>query len=186
MKKILLFNLLILNFIGFSQEFEVTQNGLKNKSNIENGFLVISASKKSTNQLYQNAIEYVNGKPKELDRVIKEEIENEYLLVETTIPQFMRVNNSGEKLDISIKYSTELKFKNGKVRYEITKLDMSADNRDRKLSFKGNIWIDYPIYDQKGKLRLKATKTNLENYFNSQVKELTEFLTGEKTNEDDW
>lgn len=37
-KLLLLMSFLLLNHIGYSQEYEVTPNGLKDKSSIENGF----------------------------------------------------------------------------------------------------------------------------------------------------
>jgi hypothetical protein len=58
---------------------------------------------------------------------------NEYLRFETYVGQLTKVNNSGVKLDISATYTTELRFKDGKVRYEIIELDMTADNGGRNV-----------------------------------------------------
>jgi predicted nucleotidyltransferase len=169
-KQVFLLSFLFLNFIGFSQEFEVTQNGLKDKSNIENAFVVIDAPDKENTELYQNAIKYVNENYKNPDEVIKGETENEYLRFETYVPQFTKVNNSGVKLEVSMKYTTELRFKDGKVRFEITAISITADNGGRSVEFSGNIWKGYPIYNEKnGDLRLPETKTEIENYFNNKV-----------------
>lgn len=186
MKKIILLNFLFLSFVGFAQEFEVTPNGLKDKSNLENEYLVIETPNKSVTELYENAIKYINEKYKNPEKVIKGKTENEYLRFETYVGQFTKVNNSGVKLDISATYTTELRFKDGKVRYEITELNMTADNGGRNVYWKGSIWKGYPIYNKKDELRLEETKTDLENYFNAQVKSVSDFLNDKKSEKDDW
>jgi hypothetical protein len=109
-----------------------------------------------------------------------------YALKETFVGKFLKVNNSGVKLDVSATYTTELRFKDGKVRYEIVVLDMTADNGGRNVFFKGSIWKGYPIYNNKDELRLEETKADLENYLNFQVKAVSEFLNGKKSEKDDW
>ena len=178
---------MLVNLVGFSQEFEVTPSGLKDKSNLDNAFLVIETPDKTTTELYQNAIKYVNENYKNPSEVIKGKTENEYLRFETYIPQFTTVKNSGVKLDVSMKYTTELRFKDSKVRLEITGLSMTADNGGRSVEFSGSIWTGYPIYNQKNDdLRLPETKTEIENYFNTKVTEITNFLLDKKTKKDDW
>ena len=86
-----------------------------------------------------------------------------------------------------MKYTTELRFKDGKVRFEITSLSITADNGGRSVEFSGSIWKGYPIYNQKnGDLRLPETKAEIENYFNAQVKTISDFLNGKKSEKDDW
>ncbi len=188
MKFLIIFtSLLISTLTGYSQKFEVTPDGLRDKDNVSNSFLVIQASEKSIAELYQNAIRYVNEAYKNPAEVIKGNIENEYLRFNTYVPQFGKVNNSGAKLDISMKYSTELRFKEGKVRVEISNLEITADNGGRNVEFIGSIWKGYPIYNQKnGELRLPETKVELENYFNDKIFLLTSFILNNKTKKDEW
>ncbi len=188
MKKLLfLVSLLLLNFTGFSQEFEVTPSGLKDKSNIENAFLVIETPEKKSEELYLNAMKYINENYKNPDEVIKGKTENDYLRFETYVPQFSKVNNSGAKLDVSMKYTTELNFKDGKVKLEITSLSITADNGGRSVEFSGSIWNGYPIFNQKnGDLRLPEIKSELENYFNTKVIEVRNYLMDIKTEKDNW
>jgi hypothetical protein len=186
MNRILTLSFLFFTCISFAQEFEITPNGLKDKTNSENGFLVIQASDKKTNELYKNAIKYVNENYKNPEKVIKGKTENEYLRFVTHIGQLTKVNNSGVKLDISATYTTELRFKEGKVRYEIIELDLTADNGGRNVYWKGSIWKGYPIFNKKDELRLEQTKTDLEKYFNAQVKIISDFLNEKKSEKDDW
>ena len=186
MNRILTLSLLFLTCISFAQEFEITPNGLKDKKNIENEYLVIKAPDKKSNELYKNAIKYVNENYKNPEKVIKGKTENEYLRFVTHIGQWTKVNNSGVKLDISATYTTELRFKEGKVRYEIIELDLTADNGGRNVYWKGSIWKGYPIFNKKDELRLEQTKTDLEKYFNTQVKIISDFLNEKKSEKDDW
>lgn len=186
MKRKLLIILLFFGLTGLSQEFEVTTAGLKDKANLENEFLVIKVPDTNVNELYQNAIKYVNETFKSPDDALKGKTENEYLRFVTYAPQFLKVNNSGVKLDVSAEYTTELRFKEGKVRYEIIELNMTADNGGRNVYFKGSKFKGYPIYDKNDKLRLPDTKNDLEDYFNSRINGLSSFLTGRETDKDDW
>jgi hypothetical protein len=70
-KQLFLLTFLLSSYIGFAQEYVVTPNGLKNKSNVENSYLVIEAPDKSTTELYQNAIKFVNENYKNPEEVIK-------------------------------------------------------------------------------------------------------------------
>lgn len=184
MKKIITLITLLTFSISFSQNFIVTPEGIKDKDS-ENKFLVIEAKDKSINDLYKNALKFINEKYKNPDEVIKGKTENEYLRFVTHAPQFTTVKNGGVTLDISANYTIELRFKEGKVRYEILSLEMTADNGGRNVYFKGSIWKGYPIYTKKNKLRLEETKNDIESYFDNQVKELKDFLVGKKK-KDDW
>lgn len=86
-----------------------------------------------------------------------------------------------------MKYTTELRFKDEKVRFEITALSITADNGGRSVEFSGSVWKGYPIYNQKNNdLRLPETKTEIENYFNTKITTISNFLLGAKTVKDDW
>ena len=189
MKKLVL-SFLLLSYIGFSQEYIVTESGLMDKANIENTFVVIEAPDKTASELYQNAIKYVNENYKSPDDVIKGKTENEYLRFITYVPKFTKVNNSGAKIECSMEYATELRFKNGKVRLEITSLSITADGNGaagNRVLFSGSIWKGYPIYNSKnGKLRLPKTKTEIESYFNAKINQIASFLLGKETVVDDW
>lgn len=186
-KQLFLFAFMLLNYAGFSQEYEVTPNGLRDKYNLENTFLAIGIPDKSAAVLYQNALKYINENYKNPDEVIKGKTENEFLRFETYVPQFTKVNNGGAKLDVSMKYTIEIRFKDDKVRFEITELSITADNGGRSVEFIGSIWKGYPIYNQKnGELRLSETKAEIENYFNTKVTDITNFLLDKKTKKNDW
>ena len=63
---------------------------------------------------------------------------------------------------------------------------MTADNGGRNVYWKGSIWKGYPIFNKKDELRLEETKTDLENYFNAQIKIISDFLNEKKSEKDNW
>lgn len=109
----------------------------------------------------------------------------EYLKIITHVENFLIVNNSGAKISIDADYTYELSFKDGKVKFEIINLIMSAKNGGYKVLFTGGLFDGYPIYNKKGDLKRPETKSDIENYFNLQILKISEFLQG-KNAEDKW
>lgn len=186
MKKITTgFLLLTLNFI-FCQSFEVTPEGLRDKAKIENNYIVIEAEGMDTNALYESSLKYINEVYKNPSEVIKAQEPGEYIRFDTYAGQFTTVKNGGIKLDVSTTYTIELRFKDSRAKFEITDLNITADNGGREVFFQGSKWKGYPIYDQKGELRLPDTKADIEELFNSQVNTLKGYLLQLKSEKDDW
>lgn len=184
MKNIILIILTFCFYYSYSQEFEVTPQGLKDKENPENNFIVLKVSNKTASELYNESIKYINEKYKNPDKVIKGKTLNEYLRFETFEPELLVYNNSGAKINIEAQYYTELRFKDGKIRLEILSLDMKAKDYKYKLLFSGSIFKGYVIYKKNGKLFKKETKEDLEKYFRLHISNYLNFLTN-KT-KDDW
>ena len=179
MFKVLLF-LLVLTSYSFSQKLEVTPNGLRDQNNLDNSFVVILDSAKKSNELYQNAINYIKINYKNPNEVVKTTIENSYLKFETFSSSFITYNNSGAKIPINTKFTTELKFQDGKIRFEIIELDMTGAgiNSSYKVLFSGGLMSGYIIYKNNGTLFKEDAKVDVENYFNTF---LTNLINGIKT-----
>ena len=129
----------------------------------------------------------MNENYKNPEEVIKGKTDGEYLKFETYVSDFLKYNNSGVKMPIQATYTTELKFKDGKVRYEITSLEMKSKTSDYRVIFSGGLLEGYIIYKKNGKLYKEETKLDIEDYFNSQVLNLLKFLRGENdASADDW
>jgi len=94
-------------------------------------------------------------------------------------------SNSGAKMQIDTKYTTELKFKDNKVRLEIVSLDMYHPNSNTKVLFSGGIFEGYIIFKKNGSLFKEEAKQDIENYFNSVIEDLKLNLKGE-SEEDNW
>ena len=185
MKKLILFFLTALSTLTYGQKLSVTTNGLRDINDNEKTFLVINVEGKTSKQLYDNALKYINKNYKSPDDVIKGKTDGEYLKFITHVSNFLVVNNSGAKIPIDADYTIELNFKDGKAKFEIISLDMYAQTGGYKVIFSGGAFDGYPIYNKKGKLKRPDTKSEIETYFNSQINLIANFLQG-KDNNDNW
>lgn len=164
----------------FGQEFVVTPEGLRDNSNNDKTYLVISTPNKTAEQNYNNALKYINKTYTNPKEVIKGDIKSEYLRFDTFVSGLLIVNNSGAKVSNDVKYTTTLTFKDDRVKYEISNLDLGG------VTFTGSIWSGFPIYlKKKKKLKRPETKNDIELYFNTVIVSLKgSLLDSEKG--DDW
>mgnify|MGYP001280877593 CR=1 FL=1 len=184
MKKILSIALVIISMTSYGQKFAVTPNGLKNAENNEKSYVVIEIEGMTAKQLFDNAVKYVNKNYKNPEEVIKGKTDGEYLKFDTYVPELLFIKNGGIKQFFSAKYTTKISFKDGKVKYEIIGLEMNHVENNMTLYFTGG-GLDWMIYNKKGALKRPEAKTDIENYFNSEIDKIIESLQG-KTEEDSW
>ena len=186
MKKLLLL-LLLVPVVSKGQELTVTPDGIRDISNTEKTYVVINTPEKTAEQNYNNAKAYINKTYKNPMEVIKGEVKSEYMRFETYVTDFLIIKNSGAKVDINLKYTIELNFKEGKVKYEITSLEMKASNNNFKVLFNGSAFSGYPIYNKKKKKLIRPeTKKEIEIYFNNSINEIKSYLLEEIKADDDW
>lgn len=185
MKKIILLTFIAISSISFGQKLVVSPTGLKDANEPEKTFVIINAEGKSSNELYNNAIKYINKNYKSPNDVIKAKTEAEYIKFVTHVENFLVIKNSGAKIFINADYTCELTFKDGKVKFEIITLDMYGDKGGYKVLFTGGAFDGYPIYNKKGDLKRPETKNEIENYFNSQISSISDFLQ-DKNTADKW
>jgi hypothetical protein len=185
MKKILMVAIILIASVSaYSQKYVVTPTGLKDEANIEKSFVVITAEGKTAKQLFDNAVKYVNVTYKNPNVVIKGKIENEYLSF-VTHSEFY-VENGFAKAPFDMNYLTELTFKDGKVKYEITELVMK-NSAGYELTFTGG-GINFFLYNKSGDLKKPKTKEYLESYFNGSIPRIKDYLEnkGIVTKKDDF
>ncbi len=183
MKKILLLALILFSSLTFAQKLKVTPNGLKDSENSEKSFVVIPVEGKTAKQLYDETVKYINKNYKSAEDVIKGKTEGEYLKFVTYAPKFISVKNGWDKIPFNAKFTIELNFKDGKVKYEIIELEMYNDAK-YNLSFTGS-GLSFFIYNKNGELKKEDAKNNIEEYFNGNLLSLTNFIQGKST-EDKW
>lgn len=186
MKKIAIILFSLISYFSFSQipQFEVTPTGLSEDGK---NHIVIDVPDKSAAELYKSIKEYIYITYKNPDHVLKSDIENELLRFDTFDDVFVLYNNSGIKVPITVHFTTEVKFKDGKVRIEYMDIDMSTSDPNIKMEWSGSIFNCYPIYKKNGKLFKEETKKDVEAYFNGRSWNLYKFMTGKaQENLDDW
>lgn len=191
MKKIIFLAMtILLSVSAFSQNarFVVTSEGLRDANDETKDFIVIDEGNVTAKDLYDRALRYVQETYKNPDVVLKGNTPGEYLRIHTIASEFMRYNNSGAKIPIDAEYYIELRFKDGKVRYEIGNLTMkgSGKNSSNEVKFSGGVMSGYVIYKKNGDLFKKEAKEDIENYFNTQVSQLQVYLNNSSKTEDDW
>ncbi len=177
MKKILMVAIILIASVSaYSQKYVVTPTGLKDEVNTEKSFVVINTEGKTAKQLFDNAVKYVNVTYKNPNVVIKGKIDGEYLSF-ITHSEFY-VENGFTKAPFDMNYLTELTFKDGKVKYEISELVMK-NSAGYELLFTGG-GINFFIYNKSGEVKKPKTKEYLENYFNGAIPKVKDYLE-EKT-----
>jgi hypothetical protein len=167
MKKIVLIAFIISCSLLNAQKLLVTPEGLKDSLNIDKSYVVISIEGKTAKDLYESVIKYVNITYKNPKEVLKGNIENEYISFETYVANFPLTKNGYAKMNIGTKYLTTLSFKDGKIKYEISDMEMKAVDSQYKVLFSGGAFSGYPIYNKSGELKREETKEDIEKYFNN-------------------
>lgn len=184
MKKILLVTFIISCSLLNAQKLLVTPEGLKDSLNIDKSYVVINIEGKPSKDLYESVIKYINMTYKNPKEVLKGNIENEYISFETYIANFPLTKNGYAKMNIGTKYLTTLSFKDGKIKYEISDIKMKAVDSQYEVLFSGGAFSGYPIYNKSGELKRKETKEDIEKYFNNNIKNIFDYVSGKsKTNE---
>lgn len=172
---------MIISNLSFGQLLIVTPSGLKDVNDNDKSYVVIQVKDKSAKQLYDESINFLNKYYKSADNVIKGKIEGEYLKFMTYAPSFTTMKNVLARPPLDAKFTTELSFKDGKIKYEIIELEILVEG-GMPLHFAGS-GISFYIYNTKGKVVREDAKTGIERYFNGQILTLSMYL--QKTNEEE-
>lgn len=194
MRKIILLSMIAFSALSYAQSLVVTPLGLRDANDNEKTFVVINAEGKTAKELYYDAIKYINRNYKSPNDVIKGKIEGEYLRFISHASSIISVKFYPKKFpkQRAIRYpldcTVELNFKDGKVKYEITNWKADADGlfELQLIENQGLLMVINPgIYSKKGEVVNDIAKYQIETYFNSQIKALSEELNG-KSNNDNW
>lgn len=184
MKYVILSLALFFSYFSFSQQLIVTPSGLRSSTEIDKSFIVIDCGNLAALDLYKNATKFINENYKNPKEVIKGQTEGEYLKFDSYVQDFLNYNNSGVKIPIEATYTIELRFKEGKVKFEVVALEMISKKRDYKVLFSGGLFDGYIIYKKNGTLFKEETKRDVENYFNNQIILLQKYLLGNNSTND--
>jgi hypothetical protein len=188
MKK-LIYLLSLIPVFCYSQNFEVTPNGLRDSKNLDNTYVVIEANG-STKQLFDKTVRYVNEKMASPADAVKGQYDSTYFRYKVFTPNFITYNNSGIGIPFSAKYFIELRFKNDKIRYEIVELEMRGgkkmDGTQNWILFSGGVMQGFIIYKKNGDIFKYGAKLDIETYFNTQLKAYISYLKSDVKKNDNW
>ena len=195
MKNIIFLFVFLSSLQLIAQQYVVTPSGLRNAKNLEKEYVVIEVEGVSAKQLYENSIKYIIENYKNPEKALKAATEGEFLKFHTNKSSFESLNfiihtDSSGEVPIWPNYTTELRFKEGRVRYEIKKLGMAAPPPFFGAKFSPHQNYASPenitVYNKNGKLSREKAKVDIESYFNNTVSRLSKFLSGEDDSTDDW
>jgi len=188
MRKLILVSLILFCSMSYGQKLILTPNGLRDSINTEKTYVVITIEGKTAKQLYDNAIKYINKAYKNPEDVIKGKTDGEYLKFITHEPQIFSFKFLGKIMPSSANFTTELSFKDGKVKYEILNLEIQ-DKTEYGIETTPLIrTTGGGFFNKDGtsttKFMAKA-KIDVQNYFNTQISNLYDALI-EKSKNDSW
>ena len=185
MKKTIFFLILFVSNITYGQLLTVTQSGLKDVNENDKSYVVIQVKDKSAKELYNQSINYINKFYKNPDVVIKGKIDGEYLRFNTYARSITTMKNVIARTYIDAKYTTELSFKDGKIKFEIIDIQLLVEGRN-PIYFVGSGISSFYIFNTKGKLERADAKSGIEAYFNGKILELSMYLESLEKAEEEW
>jgi len=186
--KLLISNVKVLSHY-WGQYLVVTPIGLVNGNDSTKTYIVLNVEDKTAKQLYDNAINYINHLYKSPDDVIKGKEDGKYLKFITHVSDFTSIPNVLSPTYYDCDYTTELSFKDGKVKYEIIVLDIYVISKGIKLYLfisGSSSMFNKNIFNKKGELKRPNNKNDIENYFKTQINGLMTFLKENNIKHENW
>jgi hypothetical protein len=178
MKSLFFLTSLLIAGSTFSQRLKVTPDGLVNADDPSKHYVVIHFDSLKANDLFTRSYSYVehSGKSPDITQVTKKE--SEYIHVKMYKKNAVLAKGSlGIKFYISLHYTLNLDFKDNKIKFEITDLEMTnlnTNGEDTPFYFKNTDGLSWSFYNKDGTPVEKENTARelLENYFNNQIMDL--------------
>ena len=202
MKKLLLLLFVTALFQVNAQELEVRTLVIEEGTNTQKGtfkfikpVLVLEADGTSA-ELYQRAINWVNETYKNPEEVIKAKVEGDYLRLEGSVSDLLQMSVIGTTYYYDVRYTVKLNFKDGRFKYEITKIEQyfpaTQYSAGSWTSIMNNGEVGYKTANRKGKAKKDgvANYEAIKSYFQNlgiSIKDYMDKNDASKTSsEDDW
>ena len=179
-KLVLLLALAIGSFVSNAQEevekFEVTPEGV-------NGYVVEEFEGLSAPELYKKVNEWAQYNLGSADKAKRSQIENEYLKYKVYQPQVFTVKQGLTNMTYDLDETVEFRFKDGKVRVDITIDDITYDGQSGviRMHLKGG-FTTWSFYKNNGKPKNQTAEAlqELNTHLNSIVSRVTDFINGKR------
>lgn len=202
MRKLLLLLFVTSIFQLNAQEFKTRTLVVEEGANAAKGtfqylkpMMVLEAEGTST-ELYQKAINWVNETYKNPEEVIKGKVEGDYLRLEGFTSSLLQQNVIGVMYYYDVRYTIQVNFKDGRFKYEITKMEQYFPPSEYSSSQWVNLISDkevgFKIANRKGKAKkdgvanLKAVQTYFQNIGIGIKDYMQKNEASETSSNDDW
>ena len=209
MKKILFTFALLISFGSYAQKFEITDAQVDEGANALQGTfktiepVLIFDIKGTPTELYTKALNWVEETYKNPDEVLKGKVEGKYIRLNGSVSSLLKKSVIGTTFYYDVRYSVEIKFKEDKIKYEITNYDSYTPPSQYVSGGWYNESFTFKVAKKKGKPNRKTgvreagkfIKDNGENFrsvrshFESLGVSLNEYVTNfdaSTTDDDDW
>ena len=186
MKKVLLLFLSI-PALCFSQSFVATVTGLKDSEKIENGYVVLSFTGKSAEQLYDLTNKFCQKYYVGPKTALKSDIKNEYLKIATYEKQFLVLQTGmfGESYYSDLNFAANFSFKDSKVKFEVSELKMYDSFGEHEVFYTSPGGLTWCIFKSNGKTN-KNLPIVFQKYFNKYIADYVLFVNEYKKTNDNW
>ena len=209
MKKLLFTIALLISAVSFGQSFELTDKQVDEGPKLAQGsyklftpVLVLEVTG-SAEDLYNKTIGWVNETYKNPDEVIKGKVEGKYVRINGFVGSLLSNNVIGTTFYYDVRYSVEIKFRENKIRYEVTKMEQYIPASQYGASRWDDMVFGFKVAKKKGKANKKTglrspgkiDKNGAKNYESVKsyfenlglgIKEYVENSSSESTSDDDW
>lgn len=165
MKKLSLLVAFLICNLSFAQEIPQLKSTLEGVEPI-----VVTIDDLSAEEIYKKSINWVKETYKNPEEVLKADIENEKIRIVGYDPNAWYFMSMGSEKNMSINYTVEISFKEGKYRFEYV-----IDKLSHNYSYKGPFKYE-SMYNKKGELKKaylesvpaidKTMNTLSTNYYN--------------------
>ena len=185
MKKLTLLLIMLLTFVGYTQEsFTYDERGLTPK------YLVEEFEGISQQELFDRTIYWINDTYKNPDEVIKATISNKKIRFEGVSMDRFSHTLLGTAHYYNATYTIEVSFKQNKYKFELIKITYRIPGSQYGNGYIVKINLDNGegYYRKNGKLKGKTKNVpkQLENLINGLQKSLKIFVKGYKEINNDW
>ena len=129
MKNLLFTIALLVSFGAYAQQFEITDAQVDEGANALQGTfktiepVLIFDIKGTPTELYTKALNWVEETYKNPDEVLKGKVEGKYIRLNGSVSNLLQRNVIGKMFYYNVRYSVEIKFRENKIKYEITKFE---------------------------------------------------------------
>lgn len=190
MKKIILGLLVFISFCSNAQETEFKFINDKEKGFTD--YVVGNTEGKTALELYKKTLDWVAITYKNPKEVVKAQIENDYIRIEGFKSNLLCIKSLGLLTCSDVRYQIEISFKDGKYKFDLTKLEQY--NSPSQYSRGG--WYEISLndtsfcYKENGELRslYKLYPSAIESEFNALNTSLKDFLKSDAipSKKSDW